>query len=255
RAALAAALAALAEAEALFSLHRADSALARLNAAGALAAAPAPFLDLVREARAVSAATGGFFDATVQPLWAASAQGGDAEAARRLVGWRDLRAEGGGARFARPGMAASFNGIAQGWAADRVAAALRAHGFADALIDMGEFMGAGRRGAAPWRIGVAHPAGGIAAEIDLRDRALATSAPRATLVGPQGAAHVFDPVGAPGARWAQISVVAATAARADALATALAAAPMGEARRLLRAGGGDEAVAIAEDGAVLRLRG
>lgn len=255
RAAMRAARATIAEAEALFSLHRPDSALSRLNASGALPDAPPGLVALLEDARAVSAAADGFFDVTIQPLWTALATGGDADAARRLIDWRGLATMGGAVRFATAGMAASFNGVAQGWAADRVAAALRAHGYADALVNLGEFMGSGMRADAPWRIGVAHPSGGIAAEIDLANRAAATSAPRATLVGRDGVGHVFDPIGAPGPRPAQVTVLARDAARADALSTAIAAAPLGEAARLLRAGGGEEAVLIEASGAVLRFRG
>jgi thiamine biosynthesis lipoprotein ApbE len=65
---------------------------------------------------------------------------------------------------------------------------------------------------------------------------------------------VFDPVGAPGPRLASVTVIAATAARADALSTAAAAAPAALVPRLLRAGGAMEAVLADADGSVRRLR-
>ena len=84
--ALAAARRSLAEAEALFSLYRADSALSRLNREGRLNPPPR-FAELMRLCDTLWRATGGRFDPTVQPLWRALATGGDAAAARRLIGW------------------------------------------------------------------------------------------------------------------------------------------------------------------------
>jgi thiamine biosynthesis lipoprotein len=91
-------------------------------------------------------------------------------------------------------------------------------------------------------------------EIALDGAAAATSAPGATRVGPAGRSHLFDPVGAPGPRWASVTVLAETAARADALSTAIAAAPQGMARALLRDGGGRRALLITPDGRLADLR-
>lgn len=256
QAALAAALAAIRAQERLFSLRDPDSALSRLNAEGVLAAPPPDFAALAAFARDAAAATGGVFDPTVQPLWTALAAGDDPAPSRRLIGWRGLALSPAGARFLRLGMAATFNGVAQGWAADRARAALAAHGFRDALANVGEFSGAGfRPDGRPWRVGVAHPAtGALIATLDAASRGVATSAPGATRVGPAGAPHIFDPLGAPGPRLAQVTVAAETAALADALSTAAAAAPAAEAPALLAAGGAEEAVLVAADGGATRLR-
>ena len=106
----------IARLEALFSLYRPDSALSRLNAAGRLDAPEADVLRLLALARSVHARTGGLFDPTVQPLFAAYAAhyaGGrtDALPAALLAGRLALVDFGGvdfdetGVRFARPGMA------------------------------------------------------------------------------------------------------------------------------------------------------
>ncbi|SPH23833.1 hypothetical protein DEA8626_02905 [Defluviimonas aquaemixtae] len=63
-------------------------------------------------------ATGGTFDPTVQPLWRAMATGGNVEAARRPVGWGRVRPSAREMRL-DPGMAPTFNGVAQRHAADR----------------------------------------------------------------------------------------------------------------------------------------
>jgi thiamine biosynthesis lipoprotein len=258
RAAIAAALAAVAEVERAASLHRPGGALPRLNAAGALASPPPDLLGLLTEARAVHALSDGFFDPTVQPLWealAARAEPGRVAAARRAIGFDGVAFDAARVAFARSGMALTLNGVAQGWAADRAAEALAAFGYDDALVDMGELRAlGGRPGGGDWRVAAAHPSHAEpAALLPLRGRAAATSAPLAARVGPDGAPHVFDPVGAPGPRLASVTVVAATAARADALSTAAAAAPAALVPALLRRGGAERAVLVAADGAVRRL--
>lgn len=258
RAAIAAALAAVAEVEQAASLHRPGGALPRLNAAGAVADPPTDLTGLLAESRAVHGLTDGFFDPTVQPLWEALAEGaepGRVAAARRAIGFDGVTFDAARVALARPDMALTLNGVAQGWAADRAAAALAEFGYDDALVDIGELRAlGGRPGGGDWRIAAAHPfAAEPAALLPLRGRAAATSAPLATRVGPDGAPHVFDPVGAPGLRLASVTVVAATAARADALSTAAAAAPAALAPALLRRGGAERAVLVAQDGAVRRL--
>jgi thiamine biosynthesis lipoprotein len=256
-AALDAARAEIAEAERLFSLWRDDSVLARLNRDRRASGAPA-FARLVAEALAASRASEGFFDPTVQPLWRAIAGGAGpaaAAAARALIGADRVAVDGDAVTLA-PGAALTLNGIAQGWAADRVAWALAGFGYRDALVDMGEFAGRGRRpDGGPWRVGVAHPwTGAVVATLTLAGRAAATSAPFATRIGRAEGAHILDPVGAPGARLASVTVVAASAARADALSTAVAAAPARMAEALLRAGGAEEAVLVDADGRVRHAR-
>jgi thiamine biosynthesis lipoprotein len=258
QAAIAAAIAAVAEVEQAASLRRPGGALPRLNAAGALGAAPPDLTGLLAESRAVHALSDGFFDPTVQPLWEALAAGGEPDrlaAARRAIGFDGVTFDASRVAFARPGMALTLNGVAQGRAADRAAAALAAFGYDDALVDMGELRAlGGRPGGGDWRVAAAHPFGAEPVALPaLRGRAAATSVPLATRVGPQGAPHVFDPVGAPGPRLASVTVVAATAARADALSTAAAAAPAALVPALLRRGGAEHAVLVEAGGAVRRL--
>ena len=235
--------------EATFSLWRADSDLARLNAAGSLARPDPRLVDLAAHAHAMAGATGGAFDPTVQAVWLARARGGDEGTARALVDWRALSVTAARARFARPGMAATFNGIAQGYAADRVAGVLRAQGYRAALVNMGEYRALGSAPGRPWRLGVQDPvSGGIAAVLDVEGVAVATSEPRGTLIA--GHAHIVDPLHRPGPHWRSVTVLAGQAWRADALSTAIAAAPVGQAEALLRAGGASRAVLIDAAGAV-----
>jgi thiamine biosynthesis lipoprotein len=207
----------LARVERHFSLY-ADTELTRLNRTGRIAW-PAPEIRaLFRLAGEVNRATGGAFDPSVQPLWRAVAQGGDVEAARALVGWDRVQLSANEIRMA-PGMALTFNGIAQGHAADMVAALLRAEGFGNVLIDTGEIQALGLRDdGTPWRAGIAGPGGRIRRRMELSDRALATSSPMGTQIG-AGQAHILHPAGrAP--LWDTVSVSADSAALADALSTA-----------------------------------
>jgi thiamine biosynthesis lipoprotein len=207
----------LARVERSASLH-ADSELARLNRDGRLAGPSAGLRELLDLAGRVHEATGGAFDPTVQPLWLATARGGDRAAAAALVGWGRVRIHPGALTIGR-GQALTLNGIAQGWAADRIAAILRAEGIGNVLIDMGEIAALGRRSdGLPWRAGVAEPGGETIATLDLTDRALATSSPRGTLIG-DGRPHILGPAGQP-PLWSTVAVSAPLAAVADALSTA-----------------------------------
>jgi thiamine biosynthesis lipoprotein len=197
--------------ESLASLFR-DSALTRLNRDGHLAWPSPDLLDLLTLAGQVHTATAGAFDPTVQPLWLALAQGMTADPA--LVGWDRVRLSPKEIRLDR-GQALTLNGIAQGWAADRIAALLRAQGFSEALVDMGEISALGSQ--TGWPVQIAGPDGAELASTRLTDRALATSSPRGTLVN--GQPHILGPQGQP-PLWQTVSVSAPSAAVADALSTA-----------------------------------
>ncbi|OYX44481.1 MAG: hypothetical protein B7Z02_05110 [Rhodobacterales bacterium 32-67-9] len=199
-----------------FSLHT-ESALTRLNRDGRLSRPAPEMLEVLRLSDRVHRATGGAFDPTVQPLWLALATGGDVAAARRAVGWTRVRVSDDAIALA-PGMALTFNGIAQGHAADRIAALLRAEGFGDVLIDMGEVMALGTNGGRDWQAAIAAPDGMEVARVGLADRALATSSPLGTRIG-GGAPHILHPKGLP-PRWSTVAVSAKDAATADALSTA-----------------------------------
>jgi FAD:protein FMN transferase len=207
----------IARIEAAFSLHR-DSALTRLNRDGRLAWPSDEFRAILTLSGQVHDATSGAFDPTIQPVWLAEATGGDVAAARGLVGWDRVRITPEEIRL-DPGQAITLNGIAQGWAADRIAALLKAGGFGDALIDMGEVAALGHRAdGADWRARIASPEGEVLGEARLANRALATSSPRGTLIG-EGNPHIVGPSGQT-PRWSTVSVSAPEAALADALSTA-----------------------------------
>lgn len=209
--------------EQVFSLYQPDSALCHLNRDAALADPAFELLDCLSLAGAVHHASGGWFDPTVQPLWAAEAaalsRGSPLSEAERAdlvarIGWQGvtLSAE---AITLRPGMALTLNGIAQGYIADRVAALLSSQGLTHALIDTGEMV-ALPEGAWPVRLASGDT-------LTLRNRALATSAPLGMTFGGDGAtSHIIDPTtGRPAPPfWRAVTVSAPSAALADALSTA-----------------------------------
>ena len=229
--------------EDVFSLYRSDSAVSRLNRDGRLAAPPLELVALLAEARSYSVRTEGAFDVTVQPLWrlyaahfvqpGADAHGpveADLTRAQALVDYRAVEIEPAEIRFARPGMAITLNGIAQGYITDRVATLLQDAGMTDVLLDIGEVRALGHHpDGHPWRVGLRRAAEPetIARTIALTDRAVATSAGIASPFDANGRHHhLFDPAtGRPAPGTGQVSVIAPRATTADALSTAFAVAP------------------------------
>lgn len=245
-AALDEAVALLRRIEAQMSLFDPSSALCRLNREGRLADPPGELLQLLRLARDVSAASGGGFDVTVQPLWQAYAlaqrQGrlptrAEIATARARVDWRRLRIADTELRFTMPGMAATLNGIAQGYAADRVRQLLQQRGIAHALIDTGEHATLGRNPAdQPWALAVADPrdASRRLARLLADGRCIATSADDASSFSADHRHHhILDPrTGASPPALASVTVAAPSGALADALTKVMFMAGPGEALAL-----------------------
>jgi len=240
----------IARLEQIFSLHLPDSELVQLNRDGHLRQASHDLRRVLSESWRISAASGGAFDATVQPLWrlhaahGTAARGPDARAiaaAQALVDYRALAFGGARVAFARVGMAATLNGIAQGYITDRVADLLRAGGFERVLVQLGETRALAPEDR-PWSVGIPDPgADGLLERVALRDGALATSSGAATPLGRNGA-HLLDPAtGVSAQRHDSVTVQAPRAVIADGLSTALAILPIEAAPGLLRSCGGTSA--------------
>ncbi|MGP6089449.1 FAD:protein FMN transferase [Antarctobacter jejuensis] len=230
----------LEEMESAFSLYRAESVLSLLNREGRLTSGEALFglLDRVDEAYRL---TDGLFDPTVQPVWAALAQGGDLPAAQRLVGWhRVVNSRSEGVRL-DAGQQVTLNGIAQGFATDFVRHRLRAAGFEKALVDLGEQAAIG----GPFRLGLSDPAHGVVGSVTLSDRAVATSSPGAMRLG--GGSHILSPDGrAP--LWSTVSIEAESATLADALSTAAVFMGLPRLKRLKQEAGLHRITVVDADG-------
>ena len=245
----------IARLEAVFSLYRADSALSRLNRAGMLRQPAPDLLAVLSTARGVHAATGGAFDPTVQPLWGLYARHfGSAGAAPAVgpspediaatlddIGLDKVDADPGEIRFRQSGMAMTLNGIAQGYITDRVADLLRAHGLSNVLVNIGEIRAlGGQANGNPWKVGIPGGSGdeGIGRRVDLADRAIATSATSGTVFDEDGRyGHILDPrSGRPARARRQVSVIAPSAALADAYSTAFCLACLQDTCRAHRTG-------------------
>ncbi len=260
--ALDAAFAELELVEQLMSIYRADSQLARLNRDQRLDDPHPYLLDVLQAATSMSEKTDGAFDITIQPLWelyATARKDGQlpsdaqVEAARGLVDWRRVERSSDHVRLRGAGTKITLNGIAQGFAADRVTKTLRNHGIEHALIDTGEI---GTLGAKPddngWTIGIQHPRDEQAylSLAKLAGRCLATSGDYATSFSPDHEHHhLFDPrTGHSPAELASVSIAANSALEADALSTAVFVMGIQQGSALIRKTPGADAMLVSKDG-------
>jgi thiamine biosynthesis lipoprotein len=233
------------EADAHLSGWNPDSEVSRFNAAGAdWFPASRVLVDVVTAAQAVSEASDGAFDVTVAPLVAAWAFGADArpsgtapseaelEALLHSVGFRrlELRREPPALRKSVPSLRIDLDGIAPGFAVDRIAARLESLAIADYLVELGgEVRARGRSpGGRGWRIAVEAPLTGERrpyALIELDGLGVSTSGDYRDFreVDGRRLSHIVDPrSGRPVShRLASVTVVHASAATADAWSTAL----------------------------------
>jgi len=227
-----------------FSLYRADSAISTLNRTGILVAPDADMVALLKASLLFGEITDGAFDPTVQPLWQLYAEHFASDSpdsagpspqkladALAKVGRKGLLVSEERVALARHGAAITLNGIAQGYATDRVVERLRAAGLSTTLVDMGEIRAIGARPeGTPWRVGLADPdrPGALTETIDLVDRAVATSAGAGFRFDSAGRfTHLFDPAtGRSPQRYSTVSVIAPTATEADALSTAFSLMPL-----------------------------
>jgi thiamine biosynthesis lipoprotein len=228
------------------SVFRETSAVSHLNRRAAQEAVEidADLLALLLECRDLARATGGAFDVTSTPLsrcWGFLARDGRVpsreaiENARALVGFDAVAFTGlEGARptvrFERPGIELNLGAIGKGYALDRVARDMRGAGVAHALLSAGcsSLLAIGGRDAG-WHVAVVSPGQGDdradrpLASVWLRDAALGTSGAGEQFVIADGTryGHVIDPrTGWPASGVLSASVIAASAAEADALSTA-----------------------------------
>mgnify|MGYP002713071733 CR=1 FL=1 len=224
--------------EAIFSLYRQESALAQLNALGHLDNPPPELIALLSDAAIIHRQTDGLFDPTVQPLFAfyaahfdAARRGGGqpnpeaVQAVLQRVGFDKVRFDTGRVEFEQPGMALTLNGIAQGYITDRIAALLRARGFSNLLLDIGEIAAVGRGlEGQGWRIGVQKSVGSsdIVRTFVVSDKCVATSMMLGTTFDTgRTAGHIIHPrLGLVSRYNKRATVIDSSAARADALSTA-----------------------------------
>ena len=229
--ALDAAIAEIRHIEDQMSLFREDSAICEFNRSSRLDHPHPDLLAILRVSQDVARRSKGAFVITVQPLWQAFAEAQkqgrlptsmEVQAARQLVGWRGLEVSERSVRLLRPGMGVTLNGIAHGYAADKVKARLQSMGIAHALVDTDEWASLGKPAHdGDWTLGVANPrdAHALITRVALQGRCVATSADNECTFSPDFANHhIFDPsTGYSPTELSCVSVMAPTCVMADAL--------------------------------------
>ncbi len=231
------------------STYRATSELMRLNeqGLGTWHAVSAELFHVLSLSRQISEASGGAFDVTVGPLVDLWGFGAGSEPAQILpappppeqiqallaqqVGYQafELRQEPLALRKTKS-IAIDLSAIAKGYGADAIARVFERQGLHDYLIEVGgelRLAGLNQRGK-PWRIGIERPQlsqGGAQKAIAVTDAGMATSGDYRNYFEHEGQrySHTLDPrTGSPVThRLASVTVIAPTAAEADAWATAL----------------------------------
>ncbi|GIW97792.1 MAG: hypothetical protein KatS3mg111_1125 [Pirellulaceae bacterium] len=231
--------------ENLFSVYRPHSELSVLNRFGAQRAVALSYdtRTLLQLAVDLWQITGGAFDITAGALseaWGFSRRQGkmpspqDIEQALENVGsqWLEIDAEQSTARFLKAGIQVNPGGIGKGYALDRARAVLLDRGIHDFMLHGGKssVLAVGhrrhRRTGGGWLVSLNHPFReqekiGV---IRLRNQALGTSGSGKQFFHYQGKrySHIIDPrTGWPASGLLSTTVICASGAIADALATAL----------------------------------
>ncbi len=225
----------------LMSVYNPDSEVSRVNeAAGEFAVrVSADTLEVVSESLRIARLTNGAMDITVAPLMELWGFGNgenrvppDDELQEKLllVDYRKVLADADSStvRLDLPGMRIDVGGIAKGYAVDSAIRVMKEAGIRNALISAGGDIYA--MGAPPgkesWKIGIRHPRAraDLLGILELKDRAVATSGDYENFFEVDGKryCHIMDPgTGRPVQGIMSVTILADTAAEADALATAI----------------------------------
>jgi thiamine biosynthesis lipoprotein len=227
------------------SIFREHSEVSRINCQAAIAPVviePRLFR-LLEQAVALHQQTAGAFDITSGPLsrtWGFVRRQGrfprqeEIDETLQHVGsqWLELDPVRSTVRFLKPGIEINFHAIGKGYVLDRCASVLRQAGVENFVLHGGQssILASGSRAGttaerAGWSVGLRHPLrlDQRLGEIPLRNRALGTSGSGVQFFHHQGRryGHVLDPrTGWPAEGVLSATVLAPTAAEADALSTA-----------------------------------
>jgi FAD:protein FMN transferase len=206
------------------SPFRTDSDLGKFNS-GRMTAVADDTRFVVQAALDLAKISGGAFDPTSAPIGRKYGFGPAGIAATAPAGmYSDVRVVGERLEKSIPKLTLDLNGIAKGYALDKIAAALDGLDF---LFELGgEVVARGRHPAGRrWRMGIERPGTNkIQRVINAGNEALATSgdAAQSYIVGGRRYAHVIDPRAASPLNndVSSVSVLAASGMLADGLATA-----------------------------------
>jgi len=233
------------------SLFDPDSALCHLNRVGELRKPDAHLLSVLTLAQYVSRRSAGAFDVTMQPLWNLWSLHSQSQTlpsskalsqTRSLVNWQAMTVSADVVRLHVKGMGVSLNGIAQGYAADKVRAVLQSHGVQHALIDTGEtaLLGKSAKGE-DWRFAVEPSVASTVAPPVIHPQGLATatsSDAHTVFSADHRHHHILNPhTGDSPTHWSSVSVIAPSCAMADALTKVFFMCPPKAVERMAKAWG------------------
>ncbi len=238
--------------ERLFSHHRPDSDISRINASAGSkpVQVAAETLEVIAAGLRISTWSEGAFDLT----WAAL---GDLyrfdrknrrfptpeEVKQRLplIGHRDVLIDETDRTvlLRRPGMRIGAGGIAKGYALDRAALILQRAGLANFTIRAGgQVTVRGNRDGRPWRVGIRHPRrADYFGQVEITSGSLATSGDYERAFTAQGKRwhHILDPrTGFPAMKSLSVTVLADSGLYSDAMSTALFVSGPAKALQLLQ---------------------
>ncbi|GAB3682502.1 FAD:protein FMN transferase [Salinisphaera aquimarina] len=228
------------------STWRDDSEVSKFNAAKAdtwIPVSPA-LAQVTQRALAIGRDTGGAFDVTLGPILRIWGFGAEADAPQHLptraeldaarektgIGLIEVRSDPPALRKKSADATLDLAGLAQGFTVDRIAAALEKLGLSHFLVELGgELYAHGSKSdQRPWRIGVEKPESGVRAierVVGLKNAGMTTSGDYRDYIELDGHrfSHTIDPrTGRPVAHDLRaVTVIAADALTADAMATAL----------------------------------
>ena len=252
--------------EDLMSIYRAESQLSQLNRDGFLKHPHPYLLEILEVAEKVSRDTQGAFDISIQPLYELFAHWGEAgpdqEAIQRSlkpVDWKAISVCPERIHLKNKGAALTLNGIAQGFASDKIVQRLRSEGVEHALIDSGEIGTLGRHAEdRAWSVGIKHPRreGKLLGLTKLDDRCLATSGDYETKFGKgYELHHLLDPrTGNPANELSSVSIAAPSATMADALSTAVFVSGIQQGKQLIQKLPNTDALFVSKSGHLTKTR-
>lgn len=256
--------------EKLLSSHLPDSEISQLSASIDPIFLSSETVKLLQLGQQIARYSNGAFDMTlgaVKKLWVIgtdSPQIPDVQQLRQALvgtGPAALRINGLQVSKANPKLQVDLGGIAKGYAVDCAVKILRRAGITSAAINAGgDIRLLGDRQGQPWRIGIQHPRkpSEVLITLPLQDRAVVTSGDYERFFERDGVRyhHIFDPKSGKPARLCQsVTVVAADAVSADALATAAFVLGPVQGLKLLEDLPGVEGLLVTADGRLLKTSG
>ncbi len=255
--------------ESVFSRHRDDSDIGRINEhSGQWVEVSREAMELLQKGIDFGDLTDGSFDVTIGALVSLWDVGSgerripsheEIEAAKELVDYRTVALDWEANKVRIPeGAVLDLGGIAKGYAVDRGSAVLREEGIEHGLINAGgdvSVIGTREGPDQPWRVGIQDPAqtNQVLGVAELIDTTIVTSGDYQRYFEKDGTRfhHIIDPeTGWPADQVTSVTVVAPTAVVGDALSTALFVKGKAESQELLETFDDVNAIIVDKDGAI-----